>query len=242
MKSATQAKAADLQTLEKRSRQKYCFAPAMDEEIRRAYHLYIEYNNRKAIGACARNLGYPKWVITRRAGFLGVARIKEPEWSKAEVHVVEKWQHLTDAAIQRKLKAKGLQRSVNAVRRKVQRLRIKQNRDGYSAQSLADAFGVNCHKVIYWINHKMLSASRRGTARSASQGGDTYWITHADVREFCADPPRRSGFAEGREVVVSGPGDQRTHRGPMRSTATSEGTSPTRCVRLRRTRVNTSKA
>ena len=189
MKSTKQAKAAELPTLEKRSRRKYCFTPAMDEEIRRAYHLYIEYNNRKAISGCARNFRYPKWVINRRAGILGLTRTKEPEWSKEEVRVVEKWQHLTDAAIQRKLKAKGLQRSINAVRRKVQRLRIKQNRDGYSAQSLAGAFGVNSHKVIYWINHKMLIASRRGTARSGSQGGDTYWITHADVREFVLTHP-----------------------------------------------------
>ena len=29
------------------TRRKYCFTPAVDEEIRRAYHLYLEYNNRR---------------------------------------------------------------------------------------------------------------------------------------------------------------------------------------------------
>ena len=31
-------------------RPKYFFTPAMDDEIRDAYHLYVEYNSRKAIG------------------------------------------------------------------------------------------------------------------------------------------------------------------------------------------------
>ena len=35
----------------------------------------------------------------------------------------------------------------------------------------------------------MLKASRRGTARTESQGGDTYWITHAAVREFVLTHP-----------------------------------------------------
>jgi hypothetical protein len=43
---------------------------------------------------------------------------------------------------------------------------------------------VDAHKITYWINRKMLVATRRGTARSESQGGDTYWITHRAVREF----------------------------------------------------------
>jgi hypothetical protein len=46
----------------------------MDEEIRDAYHLYVNYNNRKAIGSCARKLGLPKWLVTRRGGALGLAR------------------------------------------------------------------------------------------------------------------------------------------------------------------------
>jgi len=50
-----------LRPAERRMRRKYSFTPAMDEEIRRAYHLFLEYNNRKAIGACARKLQLPKW-------------------------------------------------------------------------------------------------------------------------------------------------------------------------------------
>lgn len=61
---------------ERRKRPKYCFTAAMDEEIRHAYHLYVDHNNSKAIGSCARKLGLPKWLVTRRGGALGLARVK----------------------------------------------------------------------------------------------------------------------------------------------------------------------
>jgi hypothetical protein len=172
-----------------RSRQKYWFTPAMDEEIRSAYHLFIEDNNRRAIGACARKLRLPRWMITRRAAILGLARIKEPEWSIAEIIVLEQCGHLTPAVIRRKLRAKGFRRSANAIRLKIGRMRIKQNLEGYSARALARAFGVDCHKVMNWINRKMLGGTPRGSARHESHGVDAYWITHADVREFVLTHP-----------------------------------------------------
>lgn len=170
-------------------RRKYNFTLAMDEEIRRAYHLFLDYNNRRAIVACARKLQMPRWAINRRAALLGLARIKEPEWNAAETGILERWGHLTDAVIQRKLKSSGFHRSVNAIHLKMKRLHIKQNLDGYSANALALAFGVDSHKITHWIKHQMLKASRRGTARTESQGGDTYWITHAAVREFVLTHP-----------------------------------------------------
>lgn len=168
---------------------KYHFTPTVDEEIRRAYHLFLDYNNRTAISACARKLQVPRWAINRRAAVLGLSRIKEPEWNAAETTILERWGHLTDAVIQRRLKAEGFHRSINAVHLKMKRLHIRQNLDGYSANGLAVAFGVDGHKVTYWINRQMLKATRRGTARTESQGGDTYWITHKAVREFVLKHP-----------------------------------------------------
>jgi hypothetical protein len=114
---------------------------------------------------------------------------QEPEWNAAEVAVLERWGHLTDAVIQRKLKAEGFYRSVNAIHLKMKRMHIKQNLDGCSANALVIAFGVDGHKITYWINRRMLKATRRGTARTRSQGGDTYWITHNAVREFVLKHP-----------------------------------------------------
>ena len=169
---------------ERGRRPKYCFTAAMDEEIRHAYHLYVDYNNRNAIGSCARKVGLPKWLVTRRGGTLGLARVKEPAWSAEEVALLERWGHLTDAVIQRKLKAAGFHRSINGIHLKLKRLRIRQNLDGYSACSLATAFGVDSHKVTNWIRRKMLRATQRGTDRTEQQGGDTFWITQNAVRDF----------------------------------------------------------
>ena len=168
---------------------KYFFTPAMDDEIRHAYHLYLDHNNRRAIGGCAKRLGVPRWMVTRRGGTLGLARVKEPAWSAEEVSLLERWGHLTDAVIQRKLKAVGFQRSVNGIHLKLKRLRIKQNLDGYSGWSLATAFGVDSHKVTNWIRRKMLRATLRGTGRTEIQGGDTFWITQSAVREFVFSYP-----------------------------------------------------
>ena len=57
----------------------------MDEEIRRAYHLFLGYNNRKATSTCAQKFKVPRWAINRRAAMLDLARIKELEWNPAQV-------------------------------------------------------------------------------------------------------------------------------------------------------------
>jgi hypothetical protein len=162
----------------------YEFTPLIDDLIRLAYRQYRIYGNRQAIGHCARKVEIPSWKIRRRALDLGLTRTKEPLWSDAEVAELERWGHLTDAVIQRKLKAAGFSRTIAGIHLKLKRLRIRQNLDGYSAYSLSEAFGVDSHKVGLWIRRKMLRATSRGTDRTEAQGGDSYWITHDAVREF----------------------------------------------------------
>ena len=170
-------------------RRKYSFTPAMDDAIRGAYQLFLDYGNRNAIGECATRLQLPKWMVTRRAGALGLARIKEPVWCEEEVVVLQRWGHLTDAVVQRKLKGAGFHRSLNGIHLKMRRLRIKQNLDGYSATALGTAFGVDGHKITYWIHRNMLKATRRDTDRTERQGGDIYWITHKAVYTFVLSYP-----------------------------------------------------
>jgi hypothetical protein len=100
---ASAALAQVVVNLAETGRRKYRFTSGMDEEIRRAYHLFLDYNNRKAITACARKLQVPRWAINRRAAMLGLARIKESEWIPAEAAILERWGHLTDAVIRMRL-------------------------------------------------------------------------------------------------------------------------------------------
>jgi|SRR5580658_1498148 hypothetical protein len=160
----------------------YQFTPLIDDLIRLAYRQYRFYGNRQAISHCARKVEIPSWKIRRRAVDLGLTRTKEQPWSEAEVAELERWGHLTDAVIQRKLKTAGFSRTIAGIHLKLKRIRIRQNLDGYSAYSLSEAFGVDSHKVELWIRRKMLHATRRGTDRT--QGGDSYWINHDAVREF----------------------------------------------------------
>jgi hypothetical protein len=168
----------------RKGRRKYEFTPAMDDLVRAAYQQLRVHSDRKAIRNCGRRLGVPRWAVLRRGRELGLARTKEKPWSEMEVGLLERWGHLTDAVIQRKLAAAGYSRSVNGIHLKLKRLRIRQNLDGYSAYSLAEALGVDSHKIGSWIRRNMLRATRRGTDRKESQGGDSYWITHNAVRDF----------------------------------------------------------
>lgn len=167
-----------------KGRLKYEFTPAMDDLVRAAYQQLRVHSDRKAMRNCAGRLEVPRWVVLRRGRELGLARTKETPWSEMEVGLLERWGHLTDAVIQRKLAAAGHSRSINGIHLKLKRMRIRQNLDGYSAYSLAEAFGVDSHKIGLWIGRNMLRATRRGTDRKESQGGDSYWITHSAVRDF----------------------------------------------------------
>ena len=185
---------ADVPT--RRGKRKYEFTSEMDDLVRACYHQFRAYSNRKAITNCARKLEMPRWAVVRRGRDLGLARSKERLWSEGEVGLLERWGQLTDAVIQRKLKAAGYSRSLNGIHLKLKRLRIRQNLDGYSAYSLAEAFGVDWHKVGSWIRRNMLRATRRGTDRTQAQGGDTYWITHPAVRDFVLRYPDEIDLAK----------------------------------------------
>jgi hypothetical protein len=163
---------------------KYPPNPRIDEAIKEAYRLFRECNDRRAIGIVARRIGWPKHQVNRRALALGLSRSKERSWSSEEEAVVQRFGHLTDLALQRKLGERGYHRTLTAVHLKVKRLRIKPNLEGYSANQLAEAFGIDRHKIAAWIKTGALPAERRGTDRTEAQGGDMYWIRRDDVRPF----------------------------------------------------------
>ncbi len=185
---------------ERKGKRKYEFTPEMDDLVRTAYHQFRAYSNRKAITHCAHKLEMPRWAVLRRGRDLGLARSKERSWSEEEVGLLERWGHLTDAVIQRKLKTSGYPRSTNGIHLKLKRLRIRQNLDGYSAYSLAEAFGVDWHKVGSWIRRNMLRATRRGTDRTEAQGDDSYWITHGAVRDFVFQCPDEIDLAKVEKI------------------------------------------
>jgi len=171
-----------------RYKRRHIPTPIIDAAVRDAYRKQRQ-GSRTALTAVARQIGWSRNAVCKRGAELGITRTKERPWTLAEQDVLEQFGHLAPSGIQRKLAAKGFQRSIAAIQIKLNRNRIKQNLNGYSANSLGDALGVNVHKILVWIRRGSLKAERRGTDRRECQGGDTWWITDRAVRRFVLHMP-----------------------------------------------------
>ena len=176
------------------ARRKYQPTAAIDAVIAEAYRKQRQ-GNRRAIKNASAQLGWPSYAISKRAAEMGLVRIKEKPWATHEVQVITDFGHLSYTGIQRKLAEAGFQRSCAGIAVKVTRLRIKSNLDGYSATSLAAAFGVDAHKVLTWMRRGLLASSRRGTLRRPEQGGDSWWISREQVRRFILRYPEEIDLA-----------------------------------------------
>ncbi|HEY3937486.1 MAG TPA: hypothetical protein VGL97_08655 [Bryobacteraceae bacterium] len=173
---------------------RYISTPEIDEKIRNAY-IRQRQGDRSALTTVRRELGWSKSAVVRRGATLCLTRTKERPWSYTEEEILEKRGYLRAAAIQQYLARDGYERSLAAIQVKLVRLRIKRNLDGYSACTLAKAFGVDVHKVCTWIKRGLLAAQPRGTERSKRQGGDMWWIPIAAVRRFILRAPEEIDLA-----------------------------------------------
>jgi len=169
---------------------KYHFTPAMDQAIR---ELYLNKVGIKAVAyagpvkALAVEFGMPRWRISRRAIELGVnpKQKKEPNWSEKELDILERNAHLTPVIVQKYLAKAGYRRIIQGIMIKRKRLHISRtSMDGYTMTSLSECFGVDQKAVQAWIRNGWLKARKRGTARTARQGGDEWYIIDKWVREF----------------------------------------------------------
>ena len=158
------------------SRKKYFFDGVADRLLREYYDSRTE-----TIDWLSQKLGFPRWAVKKRAQELGLARTKEMPWSEKEVSYLEMNLHRLSLAVL----ARKLGRSVTAVGLKAKRLGIKKSDGGYTASSLAQAFGVDDHKVVRWVRLGLLRASRRNSGRPR----DMYFISDREVRRFVTTYP-----------------------------------------------------
>ena len=158
------------------SRKKYHFEPYHDALIRERYDSRTE-----TIDWLARVLGVPRFAVKHRAQRLGVARTKEKPWSLEEVAYLETYLHRLSVVTL----ARRLERTVTAVALKAKRLGIRKSDEGYTATAVAQAFGVDLHRVTCWIEQSLLRASRRNTGRNR----DMYYISEGAVKEFVTGHP-----------------------------------------------------
>ncbi|MBV8896603.1 MAG: hypothetical protein JO051_08835 [Acidobacteriaceae bacterium] len=182
-----------------RYKRTYVPTPAIDAAVREAYRKQRQ-GDRAALSLLSRQLGWTRSAICKRGAELGVSRSKEHPWTLLEEDVLERFGYLAPSGIQRKLAEAGFQRSIAAIQVKLTRNRIKRNLNGYSANSLAGALGVDVHKILLWIRRGLLKAERRGTSRTESQGGDTWWISDRAVRRFILQAPEEIDLARVEKI------------------------------------------
>jgi hypothetical protein len=171
---------------------KYFFTSQIDNRIREIYWKRgVDKKSHRIPGIkeLARELHWPKWVLNRRARVLGLARTRNCAWSREEMSILERYAHLTNECIQNKLAKVGFQRTVIAIRFRIQHLRLRKNTPFYSANALAECFGVDHHCITRWIRLGYLRAKPRGTLRRERQGGDTLLVHEKDIRKFIIDHP-----------------------------------------------------
>lgn len=176
-----------------RKKRKYHFTAKLDRRLQEIYEARRgrSYDRLPEMKALASEVGYPAWVLRKRARDLGLTRIKEQPWSERELSIVKTWAHLTPNRIAVKLRASGFERTETAVRICRKRMKLDMNNHGqYSASQVAYGFGIDPHFVVHWIKEGKLAATNKGTSRKPSkQGGDQYIISRADVRNFCFAHP-----------------------------------------------------
>lgn len=171
------------------ARHAWTSSPQIDAVIRR---VYTGDPAARDVARLAATLGRPRWWVSKRAVRLGlvVPRFRAPPWSEAEDAIVREAAHLAPSGLRQRLARAGFDRTETAIVVHLKRLGADRSDPGAtSAGGLADLMGVDRGTVTAWIAKGWLVAKRRGTARTAAQGGDEWRIGYRDVRRFVIDHP-----------------------------------------------------
>lgn len=154
---------------------------------------YQQNDGGKTVKTLAKRLARPYWWVKKQAIRLGVSQAnlgdnKEPEWSPAELELLEKNSYKDPEVIARIFRQKGFRRTATAIVVKRKRMRYSTiDENHYTATRLAAEFGIDIKVVTRWIEKGWLQARRRGTDRTAVQGGDMWWIKRSQVKKFVVE-------------------------------------------------------
>lgn len=160
----------------------YAWTPERDKILR------DHYDGKKGTAQrIARLLGWPRWVISKRAAALGLTQPKDYKpWRAAEVEFL--LTHVNARTV--RWIAKRLKRTETSVVMRIKRMGLSRQVDTgtYTARQVAEGFGIDGHVVERWIRQQLLAAKR---AALGNNGGPapSWQITPAAVREFVKRNP-----------------------------------------------------
>jgi hypothetical protein len=163
----------------------YVWTPERDAILRARYDGTVR-NRSKEI---ARELGWPDWVVKKRAQHLGLSRpwpTTRRDWTEAELAFLAQWSGHRDSY----WIAKQLRRTHTSVVVQQKRMNLcRRVRAGYTLRDLCACFGVDHHVVSRWTRTGLLPLATRPTARTDKQG-DPWSIPEAAVVAFVRANPQ----------------------------------------------------
>lgn len=140
----------------------------------------------------ARSIGLPEHVVSKWAATLGLARLKEPPWSDAELQLLDEKGYFSPDRLTLIFKQHGFNRTkIGILLMRRRRLAMKAS-PYYSANSLSKLLGIDAHGVTNWIKKGWLRCEMKGTLRTSTpnrHSGDTHLIHQDWLYEFICQHP-----------------------------------------------------
>jgi len=177
---------------------KYKFTDEIDARICEMYsHPNAKLNKNfqggiPGVKAYAAEIGWPHWVICKRAVELGVSRIKEKPWNQEELNTLDELAHYCPHVIAQKFKEHGFRRTAASVGVMRNKRWAHKGAPWYSGHALATLMGVDAHQVDrVWVPLGLtftLKGTERGK-RNKKQGGDTRLFYRDEIRRFLIEHP-----------------------------------------------------
>lgn len=176
-----------------RKPKKYVWTPERDQVLRDRYDGRVKGK----AAELARMIGWPDWVIKKRAAALGLCYAADrKDWTREEAAFL--WEHGGSRAA--RWIAKKLGRSETSVVLKFKRLKISRRvKDGYTLRELELCFGIDHHGIERWVREGKLTSptwGRRGEAtpstirrRGTERDRDAWAVTDADLLRFITEHP-----------------------------------------------------
>lgn len=158
---------------------KYEWTPEREKLLRDRYNSTI----RGRAAEIAESLGWPKWVIKKRAQQIGLSHaVNRKEWTQEDLNfLLEHCGSRTSHWI-----SKQLGRSETSVVMKCKHLQISRRvQQGYTMRELELCFGTDHHVIERWISQGKLKARRRRTARKF----DIWAVTDEQILNFIINHP-----------------------------------------------------
>lgn len=189
----------------------------LDDEMRAAWPL-MSGDKKGEVNAFADTRGLPRWWITKRAMALGLTQPhkKEPPWTAAEDALLGRLD-LTDLdKASATFREHGFARSPTAINVRAKRKGIarRSTRATFSATEAAKILGIDSKGVTAEILRGDLVATKRQDKRLPQQGGSSWDITPADLRDYIVTFLERVDFrkVDKFEVVALLTGDHKRER------------------------------